>query len=510
MAINTSPRFKLLCAIVAGVALVFAIKFASKTEAWKSMFPTKEQKAYNGYEPKGKLYKIGTNTWGGYAGGFYFNEGFKPNPQSRYKTKYGFDVEFVKIDDWAAATEAFKKGEIDLMFGTIDSYPTVLGEGSSLLEYKPKVIFSPDKSRGGDNVVVRRGINTTADLRGAKIAFTEMTPSHTLLLWLLESANLSLSDVTIVKAGDPIAAANMFKSGQVDAACVWAPDDQDCIAAVSGSKVLASTKQATEIIYDCYYVKQEFLDANLEDMKKIYEGWMIGNSEINTNPDAKKKAATIMAAGFGVDEQFCWISIGSARLCTAGDNKNIFNESYAGINGNKLYTKMAEKYQKYGYVKGAAPWRDVNNDVLVNSCTLAGDKNAAENTPGFTAPTKDMETKAEFSNKTVTITFATGSAELDDNDKYIIDNQFLDIARTFGGTRIRIEGNTDNTGSADLNRALSKRRAQAVVEYLVREYSFNRNRFIVVGNGPDKPVAGNDNEDGREKNRRTDFKLIEN
>jgi len=92
--------------------------------------------------------------------------------------------------------------------------------------------------------------------------------------------------------------------------------------------------------------------------------------------------------------------------------------------------------------------------------------------------------------------------------KYIVDNEFLDIAKSFANARIRIEGNTDNTGGAAANRALSLKRAQAVVNYLINEHSFDKNRFIVIGNGPDKPIASNSSADGRSKNRRTDFELV--
>jgi len=99
---------------------------------------------------------------------------------------------------------------------------------------------------------------------------------------------------------------------------------------------------------------------------------------------------------------------------------------------------------------------------------------------------------------------------LDENSKYIIDLQFLDIAKSFGNARIRIQGNTDNTGSKATNLTLSQKRAQAVANYLADEHGFDPNRFVVVGNGPNKPVADNGTAEGRAKNRRTDFELIAN
>ena len=55
---------------------------------------------------------------------------------------------------------------------------------------------------------------------------------------------------------------------------------------------------------------------------------------------------------------------------------------------------------------------------------------------------------------------------------------------------------------------LSKKRAQSVVDYLIGTYQMPRNRFIVVGNGPDKPIASNNSDAGRAQNRRTDFELV--
>ena len=110
--------------------------------------------------------------------------------------------------------------------------------------------------------------------------------------------------------------------------------------------------------------------------------------------------------------------------------------------------------------------------------------------------------------KTLTVTFATGSAELDENAKIIIEMGIAEEARTFASARLRIEGNTDSVGSYENNVYLSKRRAQAVADYLSSKYGFDPDRFVVVGNGPNKPVADNGTASGRARNRRTDFSLL--
>ena len=73
---------------------------------------------------------------------------------------------------------------------------------------------------------------------------------------------------------------------------------------------------------------------------------------------------------------------------------------------------------------------------------------------------------------------------------------------------VEIGGHTDNRGSDNYNKRLSLKRAQAVVKYLIAR-KIASNRLIPVGYGEEKPIASNDDEkDGREINRRTEFKIL--
>ncbi|GAL86892.1 hypothetical protein MYP_4122 [Sporocytophaga myxococcoides] len=73
--------------------------------------------------------------------------------------------------------------------------------------------------------------------------------------------------------------------------------------------------------------------------------------------------------------------------------------------------------------------------------------------------------------------------------------------------KIEISGHTDNTGNSDANLALSKSRAQKVSEYLSSS-GIPNNRLIYKGYGSTKPIADNTTEEGRQKNRRTEFKIL--
>jgi OmpA-OmpF porin, OOP family len=75
------------------------------------------------------------------------------------------------------------------------------------------------------------------------------------------------------------------------------------------------------------------------------------------------------------------------------------------------------------------------------------------------------------------------------------------------GVRVEISGHTDNSGTAAHNATLSQKRAQSVYDYLV-SHGVEASRLFAKGYGADHPIADNSTEEGRQKNRRIEFKLI--
>jgi len=70
--------------------------------------------------------------------------------------------------------------------------------------------------------------------------------------------------------------------------------------------------------------------------------------------------------------------------------------------------------------------------------------------------------------------------------------------------RFSIEGHTDGVGSEEYNQKLSAERAQAVESYLIAK-GVPRSRLGVIGHGKSAPVASNDTEEGRQRNRRVEI-----
>ncbi len=461
----------------------------------------------------GDVINVGVVTWGGYAGGQYFNEGFNANTKSRYYKDYGFKVNFKVLDDFLGSRKAFENNEVDLLWCTIDAFPTEAGN----LKGDPQIAFQADWSRGGDAIVVERGIRSVADLKGKTVAVAQMTPSHSFLIWLLEAGGLSIKDITPKYVDNAIDAATMFKNREAQAAVVWSPDDELSLRAVPGSKILQNTRTASHIIADGFMAKKSFIDNNRERLQQLYEGWMKGAAEINSSEGNKRKAGKILADGLNLSEADAVGMIDNVRLATHGDNLDFFglNPQYKNVTAEDLYNKMKQKYVSLGGIfsdaaKGSPSWRLVSNPTAVRATrNLTGKQHASESIK-FAPATKDKAEAPAIATKEVSISFRTGESILDENAKRIIDLEFADIARTFSNSRIRIEGNTDKTGSRATNIALSKKRAQSVASYLRSTYNMDMNRFIIVGNGPDNPVCNQDTDACYSKNRRTDFELVAN
>lgn len=81
------------------------------------------------------------------------------------------------------------------------------------------------------------------------------------------------------------------------------------------------------------------------------------------------------------------------------------------------------------------------------------------------------------------------------------------LLKDISSMRIEISGHTDNKGSAQYNQTLSESRAKSVVDYLIGK-GIAKDRLEYKGYGLTQPMASNDNEEGRQLNRRTEFKIL--
>ena len=106
-----------------------------------------------------------------------------------------------------------------------------------------------------------------------------------------------------------------------------------------------------------------------------------------------------------------------------------------------------------------------------------------------------------------TIRFESGRSNLDLDSAGLLDH-LVEIALRCPTTNIEVAGHTDADGDSATNQALSEKRAQAVVDYLVKA-GLPAGRFTATGYGSTQPVAANDTDDGKARNRRIEFVVKE-
>ena len=104
------------------------------------------------------------------------------------------------------------------------------------------------------------------------------------------------------------------------------------------------------------------------------------------------------------------------------------------------------------------------------------------------------------------ITFDFDSATVK-KESYIVLDELVDLMMTWPNLKFDIQGHTDNIGSQEYNQSLSDRRAKAVYDELIKR-GIDERRLRYRGFGYSKPITSNDTEEGRSKNRRTEFIII--
>ena len=105
------------------------------------------------------------------------------------------------------------------------------------------------------------------------------------------------------------------------------------------------------------------------------------------------------------------------------------------------------------------------------------------------------------------VEFAPGKAAIARKSFPLLD-QVAEVLAAHGELgKVEVQGHTDSSGNADKNRVLSQQRAAAVVNYLVKK-KVDAARLTPKGYGPDVPIADNATKEGRDKNRRVEFKVV--
>lgn len=461
----------------------------------------------------GRPLRVAVSEWPGHMALIVGAGGIRTQPGSPAAAQ-GLDFEILFIEDAASKNKALQDGSVDFVWQTVDELPISMG-GYRAAGVEARAFLQIDWSRGGDACVASREVQKVEDIVGRKSAMMMFSPDHTVFEFMITNSRLTPEQVTQARKATSFSlddftfGRNLFTAGKVDVACLWEPDVTLALNGRPGAHRLFSTADATELVADVLLARRDFLDAHLDVAEKLARVWFEAVASAEADRPAAARLIATAAPRFrdelGYDrtlEALAWVKWTDLR-----DNVRFFGLQGGAPAFDRVYNQADSIWINYpeAEIKDRFPPSVLRDDRAVRRIWESSGRPAAAAPESYEQRIARQGT-AVFT-KPVSISFASASSQLDAEAIAVVNQQLLPQLEIARGMYIRVEGNTDNVGDRDANQALSERRAQAIVEYLVSR-GVDRERLVARGNGAVQPVASNKTAEGRALNRRTDVLFI--
>jgi NitT/TauT family transport system substrate-binding protein len=457
--------------------------------------------------------RVGLSQWPGHLALVVGAGGLTTQPGS-VAAAAGLNLEIKFLEDAATKNKALASGDVDFIWSTVDELPINLGTFVEA-DVPVRAFLQIDWSRGGDACVASSQVQSVEDVLGRRSAMLMFSPDHTVFEFMIGNSRLTPPQLAQVRAATQFSlddftfGRKLFAKGEVDVACLWEPDVTLALSERKGAHRLFSTADATELVADVLLARKDLLDARPDVAEKLARVWF---ESVKVAEADRPKAARVITKSCSRfrDELGYERTLGAlawVKWTTLSDNVRFF-----GLDGSlpafdRIYNQADSIWINYPQAEiehrfAPATLRD---DRAARAIWQAAGKPAAA-APDVYDPTVSFRGAALFT-KPVSIGFGPASALLGPPAMAVINQDVIPQLEIARGMSIRVEGNTDNRGDFAVNQALSQRRAQAVVDYLVLR-GVPKNRVSAKGNGSEKPMAPNETAEGRALNRRTDILFI--
>ncbi len=482
------------------------------------------------WDDKEKIVVFPINVWAGWLPIIAANNGFAPNEDSVFFKKYGFKVNLKLIDDPVVARDSYAGGESHVLWGTLDMMVLFAPELMKDSRTAPRIYQQVDWSSGGDGIVTRSKIRSVADLKGKTIVYAQNSPSQYFISNLLINAGVGLSEVTHKYTSTAFEAAAAFVSDpSIDACVSWAPDIYTIPEKVAGTRILTTTAEANKLIADVWAVRADFARDKPEIVKGLVAGIFEGMDMLN-NATTKAQAFQWMADGYGMKVEDVKAMEADAHSTNFAENREFFLNANNPTNFERTWKSIAYVYNQAGLVKEAVPFNQIMDFSIVQDLEKAGTfKHHQDNYVSKFVPTTYNKVNAEapIITQTVRINFYPNSSNIyepaHDLTGNAIQNTLYDpnveatldkVARLVGAydrAVVAIVGHTDSSMKGKIPeqivKDLSMNRAEAVKKALVDKYKFDPKKFVVEGEGWNKP-ADTDNPMNQALNRRVEVSVF--
>jgi NitT/TauT family transport system substrate-binding protein len=454
--------------------------------------------------------RISIVSFHGYAPALVANGNSLKTAANSIYAKSGLNVEFVINDDIPTLTTLFESKNAQCAWRTADfwaqEHPNLRNSG-----HDGKAIMVVDNSQGGDAIIARDpAIQRIEDLTGKNVALLQYTPSHGMLIDAVENSSSTAKakkqiKPIFIKADEGTAGVRAaFVAGNVDAAVLWDPDLALALRDVKGSRVIYSSKIASNLIFDVIVCDQRELNKaeNTEVFQKFVDGWLEGVVVSKANPDLAVEALVATEEFYKLlanteGKPFVKSLFSNLVWTDLADNGRILGLA-GGVNHyERVYTRFDQIYRAEGSLANPkspviSAQESFDNRFIKASLQRNASAQAAAAQPAqtFTEQGKTAAmSNAAVLTKPVSVSFATGSSELSKRAQQIIDKEMVPFIESNGSAYFDLSGNTDSVGSPSSNMSLSQLRARAVADYLNKQWDIPRERLRVSGLGSTKPLC---------------------
>ena len=324
------------------------------------------------------------------------------------------------------------------------------------------------------------------------------------------------------------------RTGKTAHVCVggvvtWTPGDVNVAQGKGGLVSIVSTQQYIYQMPNVIIGLRKWDRAHRAQVTGLLRAMTDGGQQVKQSPAARRRAAEISAAVYGEKDAAYWakyaevvvendklgkpVELGGSAVNNLADNLLLFGLGADGV--GLQHSIFAATYRVFGdivvhYYPELVPSYPSVDAIVDTSYLSALAKQAPAAIPAEVPayPTADPVNEADqevVGRKNWQINFASGSDRFTPDAAKVLDELYAQTVVT--RTIVEINGHTDADGDAETNRELSRRRALAVRDYMMKRsaVSFPATRFRVMGFGEDSPLVANDTAANKAKNRRVEI-----
>ena len=505
----------------------------AKTVDSNTIPPISGVSAYDKATKNGKvLVRFPINVWPGWAPIIVANNGMTANEDSLFYKKYGFYVELTIVDDPVKARDLFASGYTHVLWGTLDMMalfaPALVRDSRTV----PVICQQVDFSNGGDGMDARHDIKNLNDLRmkngmKKKVVLAQNSPSHYFIMSMLINANIDPSEIDWRWTSDAPSAAKLFVQDEsYDAFVGWSPDIYT-VRDIPGVRGVVDSSSANHVVADVWAVRNDFYKDNPKVVYGLVDCIFEGMDMVRNNPS---NAVKLVAKAYSLPESDVTamigkdggIATGDAHLTNYRENIAFFTDPSNPYNFESIWTRASMIYQNLGSIDTVVVAGKVKEAKVILSLAEKYKNSTDLSQPNFNPNQvfKNLEAgDSQILTTPISIAFPAGKWNLDTNYDATIEVSMIkiaEIAANFGNAYVVIEGNTDASMKgvvpADAIKKLSYDRADSVKKVILEKYpKFDPNKFRVIGNGWDNPMAGctdATDKNQNKRNRRTEIKVF--